>query len=50
MPNNNQLNDPMEGEIISISIERYAGISIYYAADKEDTIVALNMNNYRFYH
>lgn len=47
MPNYNQLNDPFEGEIISILIESYAGISIYYAADKEDSIVGQHKNCYR---
>lgn len=47
MPNYSQLNDPLEGEIVSISVEGYAGMSIYSAADKEDIIVKQHKNNYR---
>ena len=47
MPSYTQLNDPLEGEIISISVEGYAGCSIFSAADKEDAIVKQHKDDFR---
>lgn len=39
LPTYNQLNDPLEGQIISISTDAYAGYSMSLAADEEDMFI-----------
>ena len=39
LPTSNQLNDPLEGQMISISTDGYAGHSMSLAADEEDMFI-----------
>ncbi len=45
-PHYYELNDPLEGQDVEIEITRYAGISIYYNADKEDMIIQETKKKY----
>ncbi|MBQ6319053.1 MAG: DUF2971 domain-containing protein [Lachnospiraceae bacterium] len=47
MPRYKQLNDPLEGEVVNIEIEGYAGISMKIAADEEEPIIANVKDDFR---
>ena len=47
LPTYRELNDPLEGQIISIETDHYMGSSILSAADEEDSIISDCKKNFR---